>query len=494
MKKLLVFLLFGTILSSAQDEMKVSLGEVVRTALENNLDIKLQKLQVDSSKIAFKLTKTNYEPSVDASAQLNSSDRAPRNSNEGDAGSKITDEQTIFNLTFSKAERYATNWQVGISANGFDTSAANSFGNYYGSSAWIGVEQKLLKGFSLDPEIRLKDEYIAKGNLELSRLDLKLTIVDILSTTEGAYWDLVNAIENQAAIENSLDLAKQLYQQNKTKIEIGTLAPIELVFAESNVASKESELVAAENRVKQAEDVLRKIMNLPDSDWDRTMRPIDSPNIDIMDVTKNEAFDAAFRYRAELDKQRINEENEQLNLKYFKNQRLPDLKLNASYSAAGSSYPFDEKNSYLEALSNALERQYPGYDLKLSLAWTPFNKFNDLKITEAELRLRQRELEVEQTRKTIREEVRGALRELKSAEKSIKANEKTRKYREESLAAEIQKFQNGLTTNYQIAEAQDQLTLAISQEIQAKISYRKALIQYYKAIGQLSDNHGIRVD
>ena len=489
----MVFLV-GSLWAAGQDEMKVTLGEVLRTAVEHNLNIKLQKLQVDSSKISFDMTKTIYEPKLDFSGRLDSSDRSPGTSDEGEAGQIITDKTTTYNMTFSKAENFGLDWQAGLNSRAMDNSAANSFGNFYSGSWWVGVEQKLLKGFSTNPEIRQKDEYIAKGNLVLSRLDLKLTIVDILSQTEMAYWDLVNAIEYQAAIQNSLDLAKQLYQQNKTKIEIGTLAPIELVFAESNVASKESELVSAENSVKKAEDLLRKIMNLPDSEWDQDIRPIDAPTIDLLQVDKDDAFGKAFQYRYELQKQRINEENENLNYRYYKNQRLPDLKFKGSYSAAGTSYPFDPNNSEFEAISNALERQFPGFSVELALSWTPFNKYNDLKIAETKLKLRQQALELEQTQKLVRDEVRGAIRDLNSAEKSIKANEKARKYREESLAAEIQKFQNGLTTNYQIAEAQDQLTFAISQEIQAKIAYRKSQVKYYQSIGQLTENHGIVIE
>jgi outer membrane protein TolC len=483
----------ATLKASDAEEMKVTLGEVLRVALEKNLDIELQKLQVDSSKIQFKMTRTAYEPKVGGTISLESKDRAPTNSNEGNAGQTITDKGTSYNMTFSKTEDYGMSWQAGLNARANDSGAVNSFGNYYTAYWMVGVEQNILKGFSFDREIRLKDEYLAKGNLRLSKLDLEMTMINVMSQTELAYWDLVKSIENKIAMETSLELAKQLYQQNKTKIEIGTLAPIELVYAESNVAAKESTLISAENAVKQNEDVLRKIMNLPDSKWDMPIRPVDTPSVQILEVSKQKAFELAFHHRAELEKQQIMDQNEKLDYKYYQNQRLPDLKFKANYSSAGSSYPTNPNNSQSEAISNAFSRQFPGFNMELALTWTPFNKFNDLKIAESKLKLRQRELEMEQTHKTIREEVRGALRELDSAEKSIKATQKTRKYREDSLAAEIQKFQNGLTTNYQVAEVQDQLTQAIFGEIQAKTDYRKALVSYYKAVGQLVETHGIRV-
>ncbi len=497
MKKGILILIGITVINVgglAEEERKMTLGEVLRTALEHNLDIKLQKLQVDAKKISFDLTKTVYEPTIGANTRFDSKDRAPNNSNEGPAGSTVTDETTTFQLTFSKQESIGLSWQGGVQANGRDSNADNSFGNFYTGAWWIGAEQSLLKNFSFDERIRKKDEYLARGNLELSNLDLELRMIDVLTQTETAYWDLINARENYTAIENSLNLAKQLYDQNKTKIEIGTLAPIELVFAESNVASKESELVSAENAVRQAEDVLRKVMNLPDEQWDQPIKPVDVPLVELIELDKEQAFKTAFASRVELEKQRIYEENEKLNYDYYLNQKKPDLKLSASYRSTGASYPFDKENSYTEAVSNAFGLDFPGYTVELILNWTPFNKANKLRIVEAELSLRQRALQLESTKKTIREEVRSALRELRSAENSIKANQKARKYREESLAAEIQKFQNGLTTNYQIAEAQDQLTTAISSEIRAKIAYRKAMVQYYKAVGNLTKNHGILVD
>ncbi|MCB1051439.1 MAG: TolC family protein [Acidobacteria bacterium] len=481
-----------------QDAKKLSLKEALQAAVENNLDVKLEKINVDSRSISLDLTRAGYEPSVSVETSHSEFDARPSNIFEGDADKTFTNKSDDLNLTFRKSEDFGLGYSVRLTNGRDDSTSATSFGESYSSNLTLGFEQKLLKGFGFDPGVPRKDEYVAKGNLQISKLDLEVRMAQVLVDTENAYWDLVQAIDDLKVKENSLKLAQQLYDQNKVKIEVGTLAPIELVSAEATVASREADIVVAENRVKAAEDRLKKILNLPPASWSQSIQPVDEPEFELQQPGLQEALDKALRNRAEMRRSDIQNDNANLEYRYQKNNLLPELNLSGGYSWRGTSNPkFNmageviEGSSLSDAYTQITDRDLPGYNVALNLVWTPFNKAAKLNLARAEVALKQREVEDAQLRLNILEEVRSALRELESGAKSIVANEKARKFREENLKAEIQKFQNGLTTNFNVSQVQDELAQARSAEIASRIAYRKALASYLKALGTLINERNI---
>lgn len=489
----------------AQDEAaskKLSLEEVLKQSVERNLDIKLERYNVESSAISLDLTRAAYEPTVNGSSSFQSYDSEPSNIFEGNADETITNETTNANLGISKSEDFGLSWSVDLSNRYSDTSSQFTFPESYSSTLVLGVEQKLLQGFSLDPEIRRKNEFLARGNLAISKLDLSLRISEVIQATEDAYWDLVQSIQQLKVAQNSLNLAKQLHDQNKIKIEVGTLAPIELVSAEATVASREAAIVNAENAVRAAEDRLKRILNMEADMWPVRLIPADEPEFIPIDRNLEQDFTDALNQRVELKMDHIQMENAMLELKTRNNELLPQLSLRGAYFLRGTSNTQIDPNTgaiisdpaYSDVLSEIRDRDLPGYEVSLNLSWSPFNKVAKLNKAAAEVSIRRQETLSEQLRIDILQEVRSAVRELDASANSIRANEKARKFREENLRAEVQKFQNGLSTNFEVAQVQDELTQAISDEIQARIAYRKALVAYFKAIGDLLEARNIHID
>ncbi len=483
----------------AQDGSKLTLQEALNKAVKGNLDIHIERVKVDSSRLDFDTTRTKYEPVVTSTAQFQSFDARASNIFEGDPEETFTNDNSDLNATLSKSEDFGFDWRVNLTNKLTDSTSGTSFGESYNSTWSIGFSQKLLRGFGFDPEVARKDEFIARGNVAISELDLHLKVSQVLQETENAYWDLVQAIELFRVRQNSLQLAQQLYEQNKIKIEVGTLAPIELVNAEATVATREADIVSAENAVSAAQDVLRKILNLPVEDWDKEIVPADEPSTLAVKTDLVSDFDLALSNRPEMRQDSIREENSILELHYQQNQLLPELNVNGAYFLRGASNPkidpldpsMIESSSYSDVIDQIQNQDLPGYQVSLELTWYPFNKASKINKAKAEVAIRNQELATRQLRLRLLEEVRGAIRELETANKSIKANEKARTFAEENLRAEQQKFQNGLTTNYRVAEVQDQLAQAINNEIQARISYRKAVVAYYRAMGTLVSQRNI---
>lgn len=494
----------------AQPTKKLSLMDALRTAVEQNLDIELQRVTVDTSTIDLDLTQAVYEPVVTSDVGFRSEDNEPSNTLQGAAGETFTEEAGQFNAQIDKSFDFGLGLQASFNNSFFESDSDDAFpGRRYGTGITLSASQEILRGFSLDKEIYKKDEYVARANVNIAREDLQISVDNIAQQTENAYWDLVLAIENLKVSKQSLDLAKELYRQNKVKIEVGTLAPIELVNTEATVAERELAIVSAENNLRAAEDTLKKVMNLPPEEWRFTIEPTEPLKVVFLEADLETAFVKAKKARPELTKDALEREKALLEIKYQDNQLLPQLTVNASYNTngtdisdvelvdpndQGAGFNIVEASSYGDAASEAFGADFPGWSLGLNLSWTPWNKQAKLNKAKAEAGLRRAELTNQQNIIVIHEEVRSAVRDLESNMKAIRASEKTLRFREENLKAEEQKFQNGLSTNYRVAEVQDELAQARSQLISSKVDYLKSVASYYKALGTLTERFNIDVE
>lgn len=487
--------------ASAQNEKKLSLEEALKTAVERNLDIQLQRVTVDTTQLELQSAReVNYEPVVTSNVSTSSIDSEPQNILQGANLDTITRESSSWNSSLSKNEAFGFGWRINFNNSTSETNSADQFGTFYSSNLTLSVQQELLQGFAFDREILRNQEYIAKSDLNISQYDLEIQVSSVLQSTEEAYWDLVAAIEQYKVAESNLKLAQQLYEQNKVKVDVGTLAPIELVSNEATIATRESEIITAENRVRTAEDTLKRVLNLPPNQWRDKLIPSDPLYVETIEPNPDTAFEKALANRPELLKNSEQRRKAQLSHKFNQNQLRPQLTFQGSYQSIGASSPsataeagLVEDANYIDALNKARFFEFPGWSASLNLNWRPFNKQAKINLARSRVDIRRQDLLTEQTQLIIVEEVRGALRELESNAKQIAANENNVKFREENLKAEEQRFQNGLSTNYLVAERQNELADARSRLIQSKIDYLKAVARYYKAMGRLDEERRITV-
>lgn len=494
----LLFLWLLSITAFGQNEKKISLAEALKTAVERNLDIQLQRVNIESQSLGFDLTKARFEPVVNATLSTSERENEPRNILEGD--SAFTSTSDTLSAQLLKNFDFGFSYSVDFTANTANSGAQSELaGDTYFTQLTFGFEQQLLRGFSLSKEIYKKDQLVASRDISIAEQDLEIQISSIIQQTENAYWDLVYAIEQLKVTKQSLDLAKTLYDQNKIKIEVGTLAPIELVNTEATVANRERDIIDAENRVRAAEDALKKVMNLPFQEWPTHLMPSDQLTVDASSIDETESYELARRYRPELQKTNLESQKSLLEIKYNQNQLKPELKLGGTYRTKG----FDANSvsvanqlreaEWYRSIDELYGIDFPEYSLQLSLAWNPLNKQAKINLARARATLKQTELRHQQTEVNIMEEVRSALREIEANLKAIKANEKSVRFQEENLKAEEQKFQNGLSTNYRVSEVQDQLSQSRSTLIQSKVNYLKAMVSYHKAVGNLLSQKQISI-
>ena len=489
-----------------QGERTLSLNGAIKIAIERNLDIQLQRITVNSQAINVDMTLVDYEPVVTASSGVNNSTNEPTNRNQGDVGKTVTSTGNQVRGAINKREWFGFDWGLSFSNSSSEDNADDSFGKIFGGNLTANFSQELLSGFSLDRDVMRNTEYVAESNLVMAKHDLEIRINAVLKQVEEAYWDLVSNIDQLRVDKESLDLANQLYEQNKIKIDVGTLAPIELVNAEAQIADRQLAIIRSEHNVRSAEDRLKNVLNLPYDDWAQTIKPTDELTIDKVPKTNFDMdFQMAMKNRPEFKKDAESLRQARLDLKVQKNNLLPQLAVSGSYTLAGTALPTTGVNpddfeegilippSNNEVWDEILKANFPQWNLQLSTTWRPFNKQGRLNKARSEISLRQTKITSKQNRIQIMQDVRNAIRDLESSDLSIKAAENSVRYQRENLTAEEQKFQNGLSTNYEVSQAQKNLSDAETSLIQSKVAFRKSVLNYHLALGLLAKNRKISI-
>jgi outer membrane protein TolC len=505
---LMMFVCFGSGVL-AQEQIDMSLRDTLNKAIERNLDLQLERITLETRQLSLQSTRAVYEPTVTSFMSQATRNNEVTQATEGDSGQTFTSEFLNWNSSFRKSEDFGLQWSVDFNNSLNNPGNQLSLGDTYSSDITFGVQQSLLRGFSWDRIIPRYDEYIARSDLGIAKEDLEIRMVAVLQQAENAYWDLVLAVEDFKVAEQSLELAKQLFEENKVKIEVGTLPSIELVNNQATIAQREAELVTAENAVLTAEDQLKKVLNLPPNEWERRIVPSDPIVIPELETNFEADLSMAMKNRPEMAKTDIEMEKAQLTRKLRVNELKPDLTFSAGYETRGVSSPIpiletaqETENgfeadtlpsSFESALSKVVGNELPGWSVSLNLSWNPLNKAAKINLAQADAEIKRAELNAEVSKLDIMEQVRSSTRELNSNLKSIRANEQNLKFQRENLKAEVQKFQNGLSTNYLVSEAQNQVATAESQLNSARINYLKAIVEYHRSLGLLLEKRNISI-
>jgi outer membrane protein TolC len=331
---------------------------------------------------------------------------------------------------------------------------------------------------------------VAQVNSQLSRQDFELQVTTVSQQVVNAYWNLVNAREQLGVAQQSLQLARDLHERNRIEVEVGTRAVLELTQSDAAIATRESDIIQAASAVGDAEDVLRQLLNLPPGPlWSTTIVPTTPPQTDEkVTVNVDEALRIALAQRPELRSQDLQLAQARRDADYFRSQLKPNLDLDVNYNYNGFA------NSYSGAFNQITGLDFRGWTVQLSFAYPIQNRSARAQSATANVAVDRFQALYDQQRLVIETEVRRASRAVNTAVKSIEAAGKAREFQEKNLDAEKKRYENGLSTSFQITQIQDQLTQARSAEVTATVNYRTALAEYYRSIGRLLDQEGVVID
>jgi outer membrane protein TolC len=481
----------------AQGTMSVSLDDCIVRALKDNLGVAIQVLGPQISGASVNAAQAKYIPTISMSL----SSRKTENASYSylDASESLIDKTR--NFTFLNASQaLPTGGTFTLDFNGYRTTTnrrGTTIDPRYSTTLSFRLTQPLLKNFGFKTARR--EILVAANNLGVSEETLKKTLMDTVYSVESAYWNLVYSIENMEVRKQSLALAKDLLDKNQRSVEVGTLAPMEVLSAQAEVATREADLIQAETQIKSNEDQLKLLLNIA-GDEDRAVQailPKDKPTYVAREVDLDEAIATAIQNRTDLEISRIGLETEKLNLSYAKNQVLPDLSLSANYSSPGIDgtriiyvgNPLDGVIDYTipgdisGALRQTAKFQYPNWNLGLTLTIPLANVFSRAGLAQARLNMRQAMLEMENQKEQVYLEIKNAVRSVQANYKRILAFTTARELAEKKLAAEEEKRRVGMSTNYVVLSYQRDLANARISELNAIISYNVSLASLERAMG-----------
>ena len=482
----------------APGTLSMSLEECIVKALKDNLGVAIQVLGPELSAEGINLAQEKYFPTLSLSARTQKSENAAFSYLDAPGDSSINRTQ---NYNFLNAiQLLPTGGTLSLGFTGYRTTT-NSRGitidPRYGTTLSFNLSQPLLKNAGL--KINRREILVANNSLGVSQENLKATLMSTVYNVESAYWNLVYSIENLDVRRQSLKLAQDLLEKNQRSVEVGTLAPIEVLSAQAEVATREADLIQAETQIKSNEDQLKLLLHITGEE-DKAMTalvPKDKPTYVAREVNLEEALATAITNRTELKIAQFGLQNDRLNLSFTKNQVLPDLSFSASYSSPGIDgtrifYVGDPLLGVIDhtvpggisgALSQTFKFTYPNWNLGLTLNLPVANLFSRAALAQAKINLRQDMLDLENQKDQIYLELKNNVRAVEANYKRILAYTKARELAEQKLAGEEEKFRVGQSTNYIVLTYQRDLATARISELNAIVSYNISLAALERSMG-----------
>jgi outer membrane protein TolC len=348
---------------------------------------------------------------------------------------------------------------------------------------------------------------VARKNSEVSAEAFELVVTGTLLNVETAYWDLVETREQLTVAEEGLGLARELHDQNRVRVDVGTLAPLELVQSEVGIATREEEIIRAQSAIGNAEDQLKRLLNVEAKElWGLPVVPLTAPETERVPLDLEQAIATALAERPEIATQRLILERSEIDSAYFRNQKRPRLDLSARYGYGGVGGDLLLRDpetgevigtvpgGFDDALDQISGGDFPGWTLGLLWAFPLQNRTARAQSTIADLEVDKAQAVLDDIDQFITTGVRTAVRAVETAATAIDSARVSRQLAEKNLDAERKRYENGMSTSFQILEIQEDLTAARSREVSAVTEYRRALVEYHRAIGRLLEEHGVALE
>jgi outer membrane protein len=478
---------------SSPGALKITQDEAVRMALENNLGVQAERLNPRIQDLALSRAYSAYTPELFGGGGRGTATAPPR-----DFLSQGVAVTTSGNLNANGGVRQQLPWggfySLGLSGSRATSDAPRTaFSPQLGSDLDFSYDQPLLRGFTIDAF--RQNILTAKNQSDIVDLQLMERITQTSRQVRNAYLTLVNAISSLDVAQQSLDLARQTLKNNQRRVEVGTMAPIDIVAAEAEVARSEEGVIVQEGGIEAAQDALRTlILNPSQTDlWTVRLEPAEQPvlaqqPIDAEQITRN-----ALANRTDIGQLRKQLANVDVNIKFTQNQKLPAVNLRATYGLTGvggtqfeyGATPIDggippiistSQRSFGDVLRDVFGNDFRSWSVGVTFSYPLGTSLADAALAQSRLQRQQgdvslRELELEVTR-----QVRDAVRNVQTTLKRVEATRKARELAERQLEAEEKRLAVGLSDTFRIVQYQRDLNGQKQSELRAIIEYNRALI------------------
>jgi outer membrane protein TolC len=439
-------------------------------------------------------------------------------------GSSVATNTGTVNFAYQQGFHWGTNLNIGFN------NTRSTTNNFFSSTSPLlnsgfraTITQHLLQGFGVAANTRIIA--IAKNTREQSDVAFRLQIITTVDQIENMYWDLVYAHENQRVKQESLAFSQKTLSDTRKQVEIGSLAPIEAVRAQSQVSADEQALTVARTNLQLQELLMKNALSR--TLHDPTLALANVIPTSTMEVPENEQVqpteelvNEALRHRPELVSQRIQLTSQELSNQALRSSLLPSLDLFAYYGGAGvggvqnpanlcttpgnpqfscagtepTQVPIFPTRSYADTLQQLVNSTAPDKGVGLQLNIPIRNRAAQALQVRGELEFRQQQMALQQVQNRVSIEVRQAQFSVEQNRASVASAQAAVDYAQQSLDAEQKKYQFGTSTTTAVLQNRSALASAESTLMSARAAYEKARVELDRAVGNLLDRDGIVID
>jgi outer membrane protein TolC len=468
---------------------QLSMEAAISLALQNNLGLRVERINPELQDLAIAQARTVWTPNLTGSLSTTSR-TSPISGFFSGATDKLTRDNIATNVGANQILPWGANYTVG-----WDTSRSESNSVYDSpnpslfSNLTFSFTQPILRNLKTDSA--RNQLVISKMNREVSDIELRQTVLTTVRNVKYAYWDVKAAAAALQVARQSLDLAREALRNNKSRVEIGTMAPIDIVEAEAEVARRTENVIVAEAAVRRNEDRLRTIiLDTRDADyWAAHFDLTEQPQFEPTTVDVEQAVRTAIGKRTDLLQSRKNIEMSNTNIRYLRNQILPDLNAQVGYGLSGQGgtklnfgpgFPPPVLGQIDEGFGTMMNRlfsnEYHNWSLAVQFSYPIGNGNAEATLARSRLQLTQAEVQLQNLELEVNRSVRDVARNVETNQLRLASTQATRKLMERRMEAEQKKFAAGLSTNFLVFQAQRDLADAQYSELVALLDYNKSLV------------------
>jgi outer membrane protein TolC len=477
-------------------KVELTLDDAVKRALDRNLDIAVERLNPQGFDFSIAALNASYRPTFTSNLGMRNQSAFERTTTAGSSSANglTTTETLTGNYGLTQNVKWgggslAIGWNNNRIENSILTATRNPTLNSNLSLAYV---QPLLRNFRIDgTRAQLQVTLI---NQEQSEIALRATVVRTVANVRNAYWDLVFAIQAAEVADRSLQLATKLVEDNQARVEVGTLAPLDVVQAQAEQATRRQAVATTAAAVRTAELALKRLIvnGTDDPYWVSTIEPVDRPTYSTEALDVAGAVRKALSARTDIDQSRKQIQANNISIRNLSDQRLPALDLTASYAAAGiggtqfvrapgvfTGPPTQILQSgFSSALSTLWHQTAPTWNFAVNLSYPLGTSTADANLARARVQQQQTIAQQRQLELQIATEVTNAALLVESNRERLQAAQVARDFAEKRLDAEQSRFEVGLSTNFFVVQAQRDLRDSQNAELRALLDYRRAQVDF----------------
>jgi len=473
---------------------KLSVDEAVQMALEQNLSLQVQRVNPRIQDLNIATVRTAWTPNVTSSLSNGSTDSPSGNIF---SGTGVTQTSSNLSWSFGANQLLPTggNYQVSWSSSRAKTNSLfDNINPRLNSNLSASFTQPLLRNFRIDNT--RQQLQISRKNREISDVQLRQTVLATIRNVKNAYWTLSYNVSSLEVQQQTLDLARESLRNSEARVRIGTMAPMDVIQSQAEVASREEAVIRAQAAVAQAEDQFRALIMDPQTPnfWAMKFELTDSPVFQAQAVDVDAAVRKALDARTDLVQQKKTLEENDISLRYMQNQTKPDVNLNVRYglSAQGGtqlSYDYSDvlnpvflgelrQVGYGSMFKSLLKNDYPQWSLSVTVGYPIGNSSAEANLARARLQYGQAQTQLRSAELSVVTEVRDAARNVTTNQKRVESTRASRELQEKKLEAEQKKFAAGMSTTFFVLQAQRDLAQARNAELQAILDYTRSVVDF----------------